>query len=359
MKIANFEVAQKATSAFSQTTRMESSIHVFKTPVQPPQPQQVQMGVAQGSFIELSLSEESLSLQETEVTDLFHLSEEDQAKIRLLESFISAITGKKFKFQQVVKQDEGAKSSEPSSQPVVKGNQGRHLGQRGAANGQAGGQIGIRITQRYEMQESERMTFSSKGVVKTADGQTIAFKVNLDMQRSYAESSETLIEIGAKLQDPLVINFDGKGIAFGEDSIELDLTFDGTAETFKNLASGNGFLALDKNGNGSVDDGGELFGPETGSGFGELSTYDGDQNGWIDESDAIFSALKIWTVSPSGEKSLIGLKEADVGAIYLGKVASEFHVKSGAELLGKIRESSIYLKESGGAGTVHEIDLKI
>lgn len=341
MKITSFEVEQKAFSSYSKIEKSESSIHVFKVN---PEEQQA---------VALSLTNPDISTEEASIDKLFHLSEEDMAKIRLLEKLLSALTGKKFKFQQVVKLDEESKPKATGvNRPAVNPGLGSNVGRAG--------NIGIRITSKHELSESEQMSFSSRGVVNTADGRTIDFKVNLNMARSYYESSEVLIEIGAKMQDPLVINFDGRGIAFGEDMIELDINLDGTIDQFKNLASGSGFLALDKNGNGVIDDGTELFGPETGRGFEELSEYDTDKNGWIDESDAIFESLSIWTVSPSGEKTLIGLKEADVGAIYLGNVASQFHVKQGAETVARIRESSVYLKESSGAaGVIHEIDLKI
>jgi hypothetical protein len=125
------------------------------------------------------------------------------------------------------------------------------------------------------------------------------------------------------------------------------------------LNSGSGFLTLDKNGNGKVDDGSELFGPKTGSGFAELAAYDSDGNGWIDESDAIFESLKIWTVSPTGDQTLIGLKEAGVGAIYLTSVASPYQIKSGGALQGMIQSTGTYLRENGLAGAIHEIDIKI
>ena len=357
MKISSFDVEQRATSSFVRVEKSEMNIQAFRVNTQP---------ALEGSAIVLSLSEESLNLQKTEAEDLFHLSDEDKAKIRMLEDFVSAITGKKFKFKQVVKLEESEKKAEPTfgrrgAGPVAQqgGSVAAPLGGSPLGGGTPLGELGIRISTRHEISESEMMSFQSKGVVKTADGKTIDFQVNLHMERSYYESSSTLIELGAKMQDPLVINFDGKGVAFGEDSIELDITLDGEKDIFRNLAQGSGFLAFDQNQNGEIDDGTELFGAKTGNGFDELALHDQDANGWIDENDAIFKSLKLWTVSPTGEKSLIGLKEADVGAIYLGKVASQFHVKEGMELVGRIRESSVYLKESGGAGTVHEIDLKV
>ena len=75
------------------------------------------------------------------------------------------------------------------------------------------------------------------------------------------------------------------------------------------------FLALDKNGDGRMNDGSELFGTASGDGFKDLAAYDEDGNGWIDENDSIYSQLKIWTKDENGKDHLIDLKDADVGAI--------------------------------------------
>lgn len=352
MKISSFEIEQKASSAYYKSERSEMKIQAFNgnaaNAISDPSSQPGTV-----NYIQILLSEENYDLQAAETHEIYHLSDKDKAKIRLIEDFIAAITGKRFKFQQVVKLEE------PKSNPALKANgDGLKFGNNIGPAQPAGG-FGMRITTRHEVTEKEQMTFQSQGVINTEDGRTIAFNFNLHLLRAHTESSETLIEIGAKLQDPLVINFDGKGIAFGDDHLELDITLDGNLERFRNLTSGSGFLALDHNNNGTIDDGTELFGPSTGHGFSELAAYDLDGNNWIDENDAVFDSLKIWTVSPEGEKTLIGLKESGVGAIYLGKVASEFSVKEEATLLGRIRESSIYLKEHGGVGVVHELDLKV
>jgi hypothetical protein len=52
------------------------------------------------------------------------------------------------------------------------------------------------------------------------------------------------------------------------------------------------------------------------------------------------------------------LKDKDIGAIYLGNVDSEFSIKRSIDdALGVIRNTGIFLKENGGAGTVQHIDL--
>lgn len=341
MKIASYDVTQKASSSFtrieSTKTKYEAYVTIGNASVNPDE--KVSLG---SSDVLLSLSDDLESVDTTKVDDLFHLSDADKEKIRLLEHFISAITGKKFKFQQILKLDEDQKQ---------KHNQ--------IDNSGLSVSFGGKFMTTHRVSEQETMRFESKGVVQTEDGQTIDFKVNLNMARSYQMTSTTTFEIGGSLQDPLVFNFDGKGIEFGEDSLQLDITLNGSIDTFRNLAYGSGFLALDHNGNGQIDDGSELFGPKTGSGFNELRAYDQDGNQWIDENDDIFDSLKIWSVKPDGSMTLIGLKETGVGAIYLGDVATTYHMKEDGAELGRLKQSSVYLKENGGAGAIHEIDLKL
>ena len=59
------------------------------------------------------------------------------------------------------------------------------------------------------------------------------------------------------------------------------------------LGSGSGFLALDKNGNGKIDDGSELFGTKSGDGFADLAEYDSDGNGWIDEKGRVYVLYEV------------------------------------------------------------------
>lgn len=62
------------------------------------------------------------------------------------------------------------------------------------------------------------------------------------------------------------------------------------------------FLCRDLNGNGRIDDGGELFGTATRlesgaraqNGFVALAAYDDNHDGFIDEKDAIWSRLLLW-----------------------------------------------------------------
>ena len=79
----------------------------------------------------------------------------------------------------------------------------------------------------------------------------------------------------------------------------FDLDADGEEEEISML-KGSGYLALDKNEDGIINDGSELFGTGNGDGFADLARYDEDGNGWIDENDSIWSKLKIWCKDENG-----------------------------------------------------------
>lgn len=210
--------------------------------------------------------------------------------------------------------------------------------------------------------EIEQTAFSANGIVRTSDGKEIEFSLSLSMQRSFhMESSESLSFGNARARkDPLVVNFDGPAAQLTSQRFKFDIDSDGTADDINFVGGGSGFLALDRNGDGKINDGSELFGATSGNGFADLAAYDDDRNGWIDENDAAFSALRVWTKDATGKDRLLTLKESDVGAISLANVASPFDLKTGQnDLLGQIRSSGIFLKESGGAGTIQQIDLTV
>jgi hypothetical protein len=211
--------------------------------------------------------------------------------------------------------------------------------------------------------EAEQMSFSASGVVQTADGRSIGFSLSLSMARYYHEESDVSVRMGSARNtgDPLVINFNGNAAQLTDQRFSFDLNADGTAsEQINFLGSGSGFLVFDRNGDGKINDGSELFGARTGDGFAELAALDGDRNGWIDENDDIYSQLSIWIKNPSGADILRSLKEADVGAISVSHVATPFSIKdANNDLQGQVRASGVYLQESGGVGSIQQIDLTV
>ena len=211
--------------------------------------------------------------------------------------------------------------------------------------------------------EVEQTTFAASGTVQTADGREISFELQLSMARSYYEESSVSLRLGDAARpkkDPLVINFGGTAAQLLDQRFSFDLDADGTAENINRLAAGSGFLVFDHNADGKANDGSELFGTKSGDGFADLAKLDGDSNGWIDENDAVWSALRVWTPTADGGGALRTLQEADVGAIALARVATPFALKDAAnDTLGDVRSTGLYLQESGGAGTVQQVDLSV
>ncbi len=159
--------------------------------------------------------------------------------------------------------------------------------------------------------------------------------------------------------DPLVINLDTNVASVSDKKIMFDLDADGEKDSISMLGSSSGYLSLDLNEDGIINDGSELFGTGSGDGFKDLSVYDSDCNGWIDEADEIFEKLRICVFDGDGEQKLYSLKEKDIGAIYLGNVNTDFSLtdqKTG-RVSAAIRKSGIFLYENGSAGTIQHVDL--
>ncbi len=221
------------------------------------------------------------------------------------------------------------------------------------------GSAEVNFSQYQFLSESQRLTMSSHGVIKVEDGREIDFSLYLQLQQDATyKASESLVLEVQQMKDPLVINFGAESVSLTDQYFEFDLEGDGELETIASLGSGSGYLVLDRNGNGKIDDGTELFGTRTGQGFAELAEFDNDDNLWIDENDAIFSELSIWVKDSDGNDQQRSLKDVGVGAIYLGSASGTFalHSSSGG-VLGEVKSSGLFLTESGEVRTIQEIDL--
>lgn len=280
----------------------------------------------------------------------YELSPQDRELISLLERFLKALTGKTIKImvpEKVIFHDHNYLSLQLPDERVVD-----------LRNQRQGWGLDYHYQETYSEQES--MVFSSQGQVTTEDGREIDFKLNLEMSRQFFSSTQIDLKAGDALIDPLVINYDGSAPKLTQDKIEFDLDADGEEDNISFLEQGSGFLALDKNNDGTINNGAELFGTATGDGFGELAAYDEDQNGWIDENDAIFYKLSIWTKDSEGNDQLFALGEKGIGAIYLGNVDTLFSMKDqNNDLQGQIQKTGVFLKEDGEAGTIQHIDFAV
>lgn len=213
---------------------------------------------------------------------------------------------------------------------------------------------------RYYHMEEENTTFSTVGTVKTADGRELSFNLELGMSRRFEQYYEENYVTSVKtFHDPLVINLDTNVAQVSDQKFFFDLDCDGEEEELSSLQAGSGFLALDLNGDGVINDGSELFGSKSGNGFADLAKHDVDGNGWIDENDPIWEKLLIWTKDEDGKDKLYHLSDLGVGAIGLGNVNTQFALNSQKdnETNAMIRKTGIFLYENGTVSTVQHLDL--
>ena len=209
--------------------------------------------------------------------------------------------------------------------------------------------------------EKEKTDYTASGKVQTEDGREI--KVDVDVSMARKKERETFIPMSSPLDnlfDPLIINTTAQTSGLSDKKFKFDLDADGKQDEISMTKAGSGFLALDKNDDGKINDGTELFGVKSGDGFKDLAEYDTDGNGWIDENDEVFEKLTVWTKTDDGKDEMKSLKEAGVGAIFLGAENTEFTLEGEDGVLdGKVRKTGIFLKEDGTAGTIQHVDFAI
>lgn len=138
---------------------------------------------------------------------------------------------------------------------------------------------------------------------------------------------------------PLVLDLDGNGFHFAGTlhKVAFDIDDDGYKEliSWTGIGKADAFLALDRNDDGRIGSGAELFGDATPlmtggratDGFSALRAFDFNLDGSIDVQDTVFERLLLWLdldhdgVSRRGE--LLSLNEAGVLSIELDAIVSE------------------------------------
>lgn len=334
MIIADSSYSMKAAYSSYKKTESSETLRAWVDP--PPEPQNVQAPAAD-------------TLSQSSLVDAINNAQDDP-EIEMLRNLIEVLTGHKIDKLHPLQ-------IQPAQAPVQQAAKQDSPQQKDPQK--VGWGVSYQRTDTYT--ESQRSMFQADGVIKTADGKEINFSVNVAMEYQYSETSQTSLRLGdAKKMDPLVVNFGGSAAQLSSQRFSFDLSSNGQNKNINMPTGGSGFLVLDKNGNGKIDDGGEMFGPATGNGFAELSAYDKTGKGWIDSGNPVFDKLKVWTKNDDGTDKLTGLSALGIGAISTKAIGTPFDIKAeGNATLGSIRSTGVFLRENGVAGTVQQVDLTV
>ena len=134
---------------------------------------------------------------------------------------------------------------------------------------------------------------------------------------------------------PLVLDLNGNGIETlsASNGVLFDLNGTGNAQQWGWVGGGDGLLALDRNGDGSINNGSELFGAgfvmndgkRAADGFAALASLDSNSDHMLQASDEQFYQLRVWVDANHDGKTDAGeLKSlADLGIIELNLNAAQ------------------------------------
>ncbi|MBU0484382.1 MAG: hypothetical protein KKB30_07710, partial [Proteobacteria bacterium] len=168
-------------------------------------------------------------------------------------------------------------------------------------------------------------------------------------------------------RDPLTFDLDGDGIetvaASGTDPILFDHDGDGVKNGTGWVSADDGFLVMDRNGNGTIDNGTELFGDSTPlsgggtavDGFHALADQDTNFDGVVNNLDGNWNELRVWRdLNQDGESQtgeLLTLDELGISGINVAKTENSQLLANG----NQIADLGTFIKTDGTMGTMGEV----
>jgi hypothetical protein len=207
-----------------------------------------------------------------------------------------------------------------------------------------------------------KLRFAAPAPVPTQQEHSATLALTLDArpQRTVSVALHTTeLEVNIATADPLVLDLSGAGIATTgvAAGVRFDLDGDGQQEQISTVAADTWLLALDRNGNGVIDDGRELFGDQHGAahGFAELARHDADASGHadgvIDANDAVFSQLRLLQFAKDGTQVSQTLTEAGVTALELGYQ----NTRKALNLYDTVAQTAQFQRTDGSSGETADI----
>lgn len=173
------------------------------------------------------------------------------------------------------------------------------------------------------------------------------------------------LRLATEIVSPIVIDLDGNGIVANGllDGAQFDHDGNGYAERSGWVQGQDGLLVMDRNGNGKIDNGRELFGSETllasgskaSNGYQALTELDDNHDGHIDVQDAAYTMLRVWRdkggdgLVSDGELST--LADAGVQSIATGYSETNLVDSQG----NTTKQIGSFVRNDGGIGQTADI----
>lgn len=211
----------------------------------------------------------------------------------------------------------------------------------------------LSVTER--LYEYERLDYQTTFVLEDFQGTSSAHHFSLSYTREL-EIERQVTMSAVEFTDPLVLNIGENAQLYVKDKQAFDLDADGQKEFIPELASGVWYLAYDRNQNGKIDNGLELFGAQTGQGFEELAELDDNDNDLIEANDEQFNQLSLW----DGHRSLMSLADGGIRAISLNAADTPFTFTDNVgNPLAQIRQTAVFITDTNKLGAIHQVDIAV
>ena len=172
---------------------------------------------------------------------------------------------------------------------------------------------------------AETLSLPAGAPADGAQQHATAASMQIQMEFKFEFSGSVSVKVAEVQQsDPVMFDLDGDGLELTshENGARFDILGNGQPVNTAFVTGGDAFLALDRNGDGVINSGAELFGDQRGAvnGFEELRKLDGNSDGVIDRNDAAYDELRLFRDNGNGvteDGELLGLAEGGIESISL------------------------------------------
>jgi hypothetical protein len=173
----------------------------------------------------------------------------------------------------------------------------------------------------------------------------------------------------APARDPLILDLDGDGLETVGIDTAAPILFDHDGDGVKTangwIKGDDAFLVLDRNGNGVIDSGRELFGDTTplvagstaADGFAALAQEDTNDDGLVNASDTRFASLRLWRDANqdglSQADELVTFAAQNITALKVGRTANSTALANG----NQIADVGGFVRSDGTVGQLADVNL--